>query len=89
MAAHGGETLAHRDISEYEWAMQYIYSNKKIVLLTACNKGRGQLTKDRPFNYGRILRLDYEDLDSENLVLLVECSIKGSSQDVGVQKTYL
>ena len=74
VAAHGGENLADRDITEYEWAMQYVDSNKKVVLLTACTKGRGQLIKDRPFSYGRILRLDYEDPDSENLVLLVECS---------------
>ena len=73
VVAHGGETLADRDISEYG-AMQYVDSNKKVVLLTTRNKGGGQLTKDRPFSYGRILRLDYEDPDSENLVLLVECS---------------
>ena len=54
--------------------MQYVDSNKKVVLLTTRDKGRGQLTKDRPFSYDRILRLDYEDPNSENLVLLVECS---------------
>ena len=54
--------------------MQYVDSNKKVVLLIARNKGSCQLTKDKPFSYGRILRLDYEDPDSENLVLLVECS---------------
>ena len=52
VVAHGGEPLADRDISEYEWATQYVDSNKKVVLLTTRNKGRGQLTKDRPFNYG-------------------------------------
>ena len=51
--AHGGESLADKDISEYEWAMQYVDSNKKVVLLKACNQGRVQLTKpDRPFSYG-------------------------------------
>ena len=75
VAAHGGENLADRDITEYEWAMQYVESsNKKVVLLTAHIKGRGQLIKGKPFSYGRILQLDYEDPDSENLVLLVECS---------------
>ena len=74
VAAHGGENLADRDITEYEWAMQCIDSNKQVVLLTTRIKGRGQLIKDRPFSYGRILQLDYEDPDSENLVLLVECS---------------
>ena len=66
--------MADRDITEYEWAMQYVDSNKKVVLLKARNKGRDQLMKESPFSYGCILRLDYEDPDSENLVLLVECS---------------
>ena len=39
--AHGEETLADKEISEYEWAMQYVDSNKKVVLLTTRNKGRG------------------------------------------------
>ena len=30
VAAHGGETLADRDISEYEWVMQDVDSNKKV-----------------------------------------------------------
>ena len=46
VAAHGGESLADRDISEYDWAVQYLGSNKKVVLLIARNKGRGELTKD-------------------------------------------
>ena len=56
VAAHGGESLADRDITEYEWAMQYVDSNKKVVLLTTRDKGRGQLTKERTFSYGRVLR---------------------------------
>ena len=75
MAAHEGENLADRDITEYEWdSMQYVDSNKKVVLLTTRIKGRGQLTKDILFSYVRILQLDYEDPNSENLVLLVEYS---------------
>ena len=74
MADHGGETLADRDITEHEWAMQYVDSSKKVVLIMSRNKGQGQLAKDRPFGYGRILRLDYEDPDSEILVLIIEWS---------------
>ena len=55
VAAHGGESLADRDITEYAWAMQNVESNKKVVLLTTHIKGRRELTKDKPFNYGRIL----------------------------------
>ena len=82
MAATGGETLPDRDITDYEWAMQYIDSNKKVVLVTARNKGSGQIGKERPFMYGRLLRLDYEDPDSTSLILLVDCS-------KGVRKLYV
>ena len=64
MWASGGETLADKDVAEYERAMQCVDSNKKVVLLTTTNKGFVQLDKERPFRYGCILRLDYEDLDS-------------------------
>ena len=30
VVAHGGEPLADRDISEYEWVMQDVDSNKKV-----------------------------------------------------------
>ena len=48
------ETLPGRDIIDYEWAMQYIDSNKKVVLVTARNKGSGQIGKEHPFMYGRL-----------------------------------
>ena len=62
--------------------MQYVDSNKKVVLLTTRSKGHGQLTKEHPFFCGRVLRLDYEDLHSLNLILLVDCS-------KGVRKMYV
>ena len=64
IGATGGETLPDQDITDYEWAMKYIDSNKKVVLVTVRNKGSGQIGKERPFMYGRLLRLDYEDSDS-------------------------
>ena len=30
--------------------------------------------QDRPFSYGKILRLDYEDPDSTNMIVLGNCS---------------
>ena len=58
MGATRGETLPDRDITDYEWPMQYIDSNKKMVLVTARNKGSGQIGKERAFMYGRLLRVD-------------------------------
>ena len=75
LAAHGGETLLDRYITDLEWTMQYVDSSKKFVLITSHNKGQGQLAKEQtPFGYGWILRLDYEDPDSDNLVILAECT---------------
>ena len=82
MGANGGETLPDRDITDYEWAMQYIDSNKNLVSVTAWNKGYGQIAKERPFMYGRLLQLDYEDPDFLTLILLVDCS-------KGVHKMYV
>ena len=50
--------------------------------MTTRKKGHGQLAKERPFSYGRLLRLDYEDSDSSTLILLVDCS-------KGVRKMYV
>ena len=73
--------MPDRDITDYEWAMQYIDSNKRVVLLTAQNKGHDQLAKDRPFNYGRLLCLDYKDPDSNTLIF--SCRLfEGGSKDV-------
>ena len=46
--AFGGDDLPDRDITDREWALQYVDSNKKVVLLTARTKGVGQLAKERP-----------------------------------------
>ena len=74
LGATGGETLLDRDITDYEWGMLYLNSNKIVVLVTARNKGHGQLPKARLFSYGRLFRLDKEDSDSSTLILLVDCS---------------
>ena len=82
VAAMGGDNLLAKDITDHEWALQYVNSNKKVVLLIARAQGEGQLVSDCPFSYGRVLRLDYEDPNSLNLILLVECS-------KGVRKMYV
>ena len=74
--------MLNRDITDYEWAMQYIDSNKRVILLIARNKGYDQLAKDRPLSYRRLLHFDYEDPDSNTLILLVDCS-------KGVRKMYV
>ena len=61
--------MPDQDITDYEWAMQYINSNKRVVLVTA--------RKYLPFSYGRLLQLDYEYPDSSTLILLVDC-LKGA-----------
>ena len=72
--AGGGEDQLDRDLIGHEWALQYVDSKKKVVLLVSKLAGRGMLAQDRPFSYGKILRLDYEDADSTNLIVLVNCT---------------
>ena len=73
-AVGGGDDLLDRDLTGHEWAMQYVDSKKKVVLLVTRVAGRGILAQERPFAYGKILRLDYEDEDTTNLIVLVNCS---------------
>ena len=54
--------------------MYYVDLKKKVVLYTAKKKGDGKLDKGRPFMYGCILRLHYEDSNSLNLIVMVDCS---------------
>ena len=54
--------------------MQYVDTKKKVVLYTAKKKGDGQLERETTFMYGHILRLDYEDADSDNLLAMIDCS---------------
>ena len=54
--------------------MQYVDSKKKVVLYTAKKKGDGQLERDTTFMYGCIVRPDYEDSDSVNLLAMIDCS---------------
>ena len=77
-----GEDLPDRDLTDNEWCMQYVDSKKKVVLYTAKKKGDGQLGKHTAFMYGHILRLDYEDSDSVNLLVMIDCS-------KGVRKVYM
>ena len=67
--AGGSDDQLDRDLTGHEWALQYIDSKKKLVLLVTRLEGRGMLGQDQPFSYGKILRLDYEDADSNNLIV--------------------
>ena len=61
--------------------MQYVDTKKKVVLYTAKKKGDG-LERDTTFMYGHVLRLDYEDSNSVNLLAMIDCS-------KGVRKVFL
>ena len=74
VSTRGGEDQLDRDLTEHEWALQYVNSKKKVVLLVTPLAGRGMLAQDRSFSHGKILRLDYEDPKSINLIVLVNCS---------------
>ena len=52
VGASGRKTLVDKDMTEYEWAMQYVDSNKKVVLLITKNKGHGHLDKNNLLDMG-------------------------------------
>ena len=54
----GGEDLEDKDFTSYEWALQYVDSSKKLILIVARSAGSGKLTEGRTFSYGRVLRVD-------------------------------
>ena len=64
-AVGGGEDQLDRDMTEHEWALQYVDSKKKGILLVSQLIGRGKLAQDCLFSYYRILRLHYKDPDSQ------------------------
>ena len=66
-----GEDLPEHDLTDKERCMQYVDSKKKVVLYTAKKKSDSQLEKYTTFIYGRILRLDYEDSDSLNILVMI------------------
>ena len=78
----GGEDLDNKDLTSYEWALQYVDSSKKFIFIVARSVGSGKITEGRTFSYVRVLRVDYEDPDSMNMILLVDCS-------KGVRKIYV
>ena len=52
------------------------------MLYTAKKKGDSQLEKEPSFMYGRILHFDYEDMDSESILVMIDCAR-------GVRKVFL
>ena len=74
LGASGVENLLDRDLTEKKWCMEYVDVKKKFVLYAAKKKGDGQLHKETAFTYARILRFDYEDEDSTNIVVMIDCS---------------
>ena len=82
LATSGGKDLLDHDLTDNERCRQYVDSKKKVMLYTTKKKGDGHLEKDTPFMYGCILRFDYEDSDSINILVMIDCS-------KGVRKVYL
>ena len=55
LAAQGGEDLEDKDFTGNEWALQYVDSSKKLILIVARIVGTGKLAQGCTFSYGRVL----------------------------------
>ena len=49
VAVGGSEDQLDRDLTGFEWALQFVDSKKKVVLLVTRLVGRGMLAQDRAF----------------------------------------
>ena len=72
--ATGSSSKAIKDMTDVEWALNYNESERILVVLVGKNSGRGVMETGRVFPYGKALRVDYLDEDSNNIQVHVETS---------------
>ena len=55
-----------------EWIVDYSEENGVLLLIMAKSERKGKLEKGKMFTYGRMRNVDYEDSQSNNLILDVQ-----------------
>ena len=55
-----------------EWSLAYSEENGVLLLIMAKSEGKGKLEQGKMFTYGRMRNVDYEDSESNNLILDVQ-----------------
>ena len=70
-----------------EWRLAYSEENGVLLLIMAKLEGKGKLEQGKMFIYGRMRSVDYEDSESNNLILDVQTT--AGKRRVVVDKTTL
>ena len=55
-----------------KWSLAYSKENGVLLLIMAKSEGKGKLEQGKMFTYGRMQNVDYEDSESNNLILDVQ-----------------
>jgi hypothetical protein len=64
-----------KDMTQFEWSLCYQEQVSRLILILGKVTGDGVIKSDlHVFSYGRVLRLDYEDDNSLNLIMKLETS---------------
>ncbi len=63
-----------KDMTSFEWALQYQEASKRLVLVLGKTAGEGIIKSGRVFPYGKMLQIDYQDEDSDTFIVHVATS---------------
>jgi hypothetical protein len=63
-----------KDMTPFEWSLRYQEQASRLILLLGKVTGDGVIKSGHVFSYGKVLRVDYEDDTSPNLMMKVETS---------------
>jgi hypothetical protein len=61
-------------MTQFELSLRYQEQASRLFLLLGKATGDGDIKSDHDFSYGRFLRVDYEDVNSPNLIIKLESS---------------
>ena len=61
-------------MSSFEWAMKYNETNRRVILYLGKTTGTGVVSEGHMFSYGRMVKVDYQDEDSQAYIVQVDTS---------------
>jgi hypothetical protein len=70
------EQISHgqKDMTQFEWSLSYQETTSRLILILGKVMGDGDIKSGHVFSYGRVLRVDYKDDNSPNLIMKLETS---------------
>ena len=75
----GSSSAVLKDMLAFEWALKYREDHKRVTLYIGRASGKGVVSRGQVFSYGKLLKVDYMDEDSDSFKVVVETS-KGTRE---------